>query len=151
MAHGGHTKKNLIFFIVVIIGMIGIHAWQSMAENSTSKEQSGQIIENITPKEANALIQEQTDNSDFIILDVRTPKEFESARLENSVNLDFYSKSFRSKLEQLDKENIYLIYCRTGRRSAKTLQVMKELKFQHVYNMLDGVLRWHKEGLPLKK
>ena len=50
-----------------------------------------------------------------IILDVRTPEEFEISRIPNSKNIDFYNpQNFMQEIEKLDRDNSYYVYCRTG-------------------------------------
>ncbi len=107
-----------------------------------------QIIEDITPQEAFTLIQDNQGNPDFVIIDVRTPAEFAGEHIENAVNMDFYSDTFRDELDKLDKDKIYLIYCRSGGRSGSTLDIMAELNFNEVYNILGGINQWKTEGLP---
>jgi len=109
------------------------------------------IIESITPKEAYTLIQNNKGNPNFVILDVRTPAEFADEHIENAVNLDFYSENFRDDLNKLDKSNTYIVYCRTGSRSGKSLEIMKELGFREVYNISGGIVGWKAEGLPTTK
>jgi rhodanese-related sulfurtransferase len=106
------------------------------------------VSENITTREAFNLIQANKDNPDFVILDVRTPREFSAERLENAINLNYESATFRNDLEKLDRNKIYLIYCRSGRRSGSALEIMKGLNFTEVYNMLGGINGWKAEGLP---
>ena len=110
-----------------------------------------QIIENITPIGAYNLIQENKDNSNFVILDVRTPEEFLGEHIENAVNLDYYSDTFRNDLDKLDKNKTYLIYCRSGGRSENAFNIMKELDFKEAYNMLGGINKWKSEELPTTK
>ena len=107
-----------------------------------------QIIEDITPQQAFTLIQENQDNPDFVIIDVRTPEEFTEEHIEDAINLDYHSETFRDELSQLDKNKTYLIYCRSGVRSADALDIMAELDFREAYNMLDGINGWVEEGLP---
>ena len=107
-----------------------------------------QIIENITPQEAFALIQDNQNNPDFVIIDVRTPQEFAEEYIENAINLDFRSETFRDELNQLDKNQTYLIYCRSGGRSGDALDIMAELNFREVYNMSGGINGWKAAGLP---
>ena len=110
-----------------------------------------QIIENITPQEAFTLIQDNQNNPDFVIIDVRTPEEFAEGHLENAINIDYYSETFRDELNKLDKSKTYLIYCRSGSRSGQTLDIMEELNFREVYNMSGGINQWVAEGLPTVK
>ena len=92
------------------------------------------IIKDITPKEAFTLIKNNRHNSSFVILDVRTPHEFREGHLSGAINLDYYSSTFRNDLDNLDKDETYLIYCHSGMRSGATLNLIK--KFLLVYNQL---------------
>jgi rhodanese-related sulfurtransferase len=112
------------------------------------RESETQIIEDITPRAAFNLIQANKDNPDFVILDVRTPGEFSAERLENAISLDYYSNTFRIDLDNLNKNKVYLIYCRSGRRSGSALNIMQGLNFTEVYNMSGGINEWKAEGLP---
>ena len=63
--------------------------------------------------------------------------------------IDFYSNTFEMELDKLDKNNSYLIYCRTGRRTGLTIDIMKDLGFFEVYNMLGGITQWIDQGYPV--
>ena len=80
------------------------------------------------------------------ILDVRTLEEFEISRIPDSKNIDFYNpQNFMQEIEKLDKDNNYYIYCRTGVRSANSCQLMSELGFKNVYNLVGGIVEWNGE------
>ena len=148
------NPKNLmisVFLGALIIGVLLTSGCIQTKTNTAKSETQIQIIENITPEEAYILIQENKDNPNFVILDVRTPEEFLGEYIENAVNLDYYSDTFRNDLDKLDKNKTYLIYCRSGRRSENALNIMKELDFREVYNMLGGIIKWKSEGLPTTK
>ena len=83
---------------------------------------------------------------DALILDVRTPEEYEASRIPNSVNIDFYNPEiFMQEIGKLDKDKSYYIYCRTGVRSANSCQLMKELGFINIYNLIGGIVEWNGE------
>ena len=140
-------KKLLI--VLLVIGVILAGGCAEVA--APEREAPAQIIENVTPREAFALIQDNEDNPDFIIIDVRTPEEFAEGHVEDAIIIDFYSESFRSEVNALDKNKTYLIYCRSGGRSGKALKIMVELGFREVYNMSGGIVDWKAEGLPTTK
>lgn len=106
---------------------------------------------NIPAQQAYELIKRNKNNSNFIILDVRTLDEFKKGHLKNSLLIDFYSKNFKEELKRLDKEKIYLIYCRSGRRSKEALGIMKKIKFKEIYNMRGGIIAWRKNNYPITK
>jgi len=135
----------LVFGLIVTSGCAG-------SETSTeTSETPAQIIEDITPQEAFTLIEDNQNNPEFVTLDVRTPEEFADGYLENAINLDLYSDTFRDELDLLDKSKTYLIYCRSGNRSGQALDIMEELDFREVYNMMGGIVQWQAEGLPTVK
>ncbi|MFC2063113.1 rhodanese-like domain-containing protein [Chloroflexota bacterium] len=109
---------------------------------------STQKIVDISAEEAFNLIQDNEGNSDFIIMDVRTPEEFADGHIENAINLDFYSESFKAELSKLDRNKTYLVYCRTGNRSSSTIDIMSELGFKEVYHLDVGIVGWLDKGLP---
>ena len=146
-----------IALIIVVIGFIGVYLWQTALKaedaDDTSVSESGQeqILKDISPKEAHELIKKHADNDNFIIFDVRTPAEFKSGRIENSINLDYYTKTFQKDLDKLDKEKTYLVYCRSGNRSGRTLPLMKKLNFHEAYNMTGGIGVWYSQKFPVVK
>ena len=107
--------------------------------------------EDITVKEAYSLIQDNKENNNFVILDVRTPQEYASGHLENTVNIDYNSPTFQDSLASLDKNKTYLVYCQTGNRSSKAIELMKKLDFAKVFNMVGGIVEWLNNELPTVK
>lgn len=71
-----------------------------------------------------------------VIIDVRTPDEHANGHLKNTdYNLNVMSGEFEQKLETLDKDETYYLYCRTGNRSGKAARLMKKQGFEKVYNI----------------
>jgi len=143
------SLKNLTVLLLSALLVIGVALTGGCAGSEI--ETPPQIIEDITPQEAFALIQDNQNNPDFVILDVRTPEEFAEEHIENAINIDYYSETFRAELNKLDKNKTYLVYCRSGRRSGNALDIMAELNFREAYNMSGGIKQWKAEGLPAVK
>ncbi len=135
------TKFQLV---LVVFLLTAITQAQLFAEDTKEKQ-----FVNITAVEASALIQKNLENTDFKIIDVRTPDEFNAGHISNSQMIDYYADDFLTRLNELDKNKTYLIYCRSGNRSGKTIPMMKKLGFKKVYNMLGGVKSWVSYPLPL--
>ncbi len=110
----------------------------------------GQVNEKISSQQAYALIQENQNNPDFVILDVRTPEEFAAEHIETAVNVNYNAPDFRDIVNQFDKAKTYVVYCRTGIRAAEASAVMKELRFKRVYDM-GGIEAWKEAGYPTVK
>ncbi len=115
---------------------------------SCSPTEANGVFMNKTTAECHTLIQENMNNPDFIILDVRTPAEYASGHIENAVNLDYYEDDFEATLNTFDRNKTYLIYCRTASRSASVMKIMQRLEFTEAYNMLGGINAWTAAGFP---
>ncbi len=121
---------------------------QTNNQPTVSQKTEPQIV-NITPEQAFQLIQQHKGDKNFVILDVRTPSEFQQGHIEHALNLNLYDPDFKAKLAQLDTAKTYLVYCRSGHRSALAAQQMKSLNFRHVYNMKGGISSWIAKGYPV--
>ena len=137
-------KKLIIFAIPIFIICLGFILPSLSAQDSTR-------ILTVSAKEAVDLIDKHNGDSDFAILDIRTPGEFQSGHLQSALLIDFYSQTFVDQLSRLDKEKTFLIYCRTGNRSTRSLEIFKKLKFQKIYHMANGISTWYSEGFPVVK
>lgn len=110
----------------------------------------GAEIKNISPEEFQTIWNENKTNPNLKILDVRTPSEFQEGHLKGAVNINLQANDFNSKISELDRNALYLIYCRSGKRSAMAASKMEKLGFQTLYNMLGGILQWQEEGRPVE-
>jgi phage shock protein E len=104
------------------------------------------LKENITCEQAVQLIQQHEKDSSFIILDVRTPAEFNEGHLKMAKNIDFKAEDFKNKLEMLDKSKTYLVYCRKGGRSASAIGLMNSLGFKTLFHLYEGYDLWKSKG-----
>ena len=108
-------------------------------------------IRNVSALEARSLIQANQDNPDFIILDVRTPYEYNSGHIAGAHLLNYKSAEFPEGLKRLDKTATYLVYCRTGNRSAGALRLMASMGFEKIFHLNAGIMDWSSRKLPLMK
>lgn len=75
------------------------------------------------------------DVADAVVLDVRTPAEYAEGHLEGAINLDVQDEArFASGMEELDPEAAYVVYCRTGNRSAAAIEILEENGFTRLLN-----------------
>ena len=95
--------------------------------------------------------QEEITKPDIILLDVRTPEEYAEGHLANSINLDFRSTNFETRIDSLDKTKTYEIYCHSGKRSSNSVKLMREKGFKDVHDLKGGILEWQAKGLPVTK
>ena len=86
------------------------------------------------------------NDENAVILDVRTPEEFERGIIPNAINIDIYKgQGFIYLIEELDKSKNYYVYCRSGARSGQACSIMNQLGFENAFNLLGGILEWNGE------
>lgn len=102
----------------------------------------------ITVEEAFDLIQDNRDNPNFIIIDVRTASEYVLGHIEKAINIDYEADDFNQTVNHLDKDKTYIVYCKCGKRGVTTLNNMKEQGFREAYSIKGGFLEWQFEKLP---
>lgn len=107
-----------------------------------SKVQNQGNFTNIGIAEMNNLLKE---NPDLVILDVRMPKEVARGKIKDALELNVLSPSFSKKVADLDKSKPYLVYCRSGNRSAKACNIMSKHAFVKLYNLQGGYSAWLKK------
>lgn len=84
-----------------------------------------------------------------IIIDVRTPEEVAEGHLAGAKNIDVQGELFQVSIDQLDKNKTYLLYCRSGKRTAVAGAKMKAAGFKKVYMMDGGITSWKEKGKPV--
>lgn len=72
---------------------------------------------------------------EVVVIDVRTPAEFDEGHLEGAVNHNVEDGSLADALASLDPAGEYIVYCRSGRRSAIAAQQMAEAGFVNVTDL----------------
>jgi len=88
-------------------------------------------------------------NPGAVILDVRTPEEYDGGYLKGAKNMDYHAKGFDKELLALDKTKSYFVYCLSGGRSSAAADLMRDNGFKNVYELGGGILAWKKAGYPL--
>ena len=88
----------------------------------------------------------EIQDTDYILVDVRTIEEYESGHIQDAVNFDFYSKSFQNDILSLEKSTSIVLYCRTQNRSTKTANYLKENGYKEITVLEGGITSWVKNG-----
>ncbi len=112
-----------------------------------NKKNSKHPIEDISASEALKMLKDSRTAKKLTIVDIRTREEYLSGHISGAVNIDFYSKNFEEELNKLEKDRVYLIYCRTDRRSSAAIKMMRILGFKRVYRLKGGFAQLQKSSL----
>lgn len=102
----------------------------------------------LTPAEFSKQISE---DQEAIVVDVRTPAEFQKGHLANALNINVSSDKFEEHLSAVDKNKPVYVYCLSGGRSAKAVAKMRALGYTNITEMEGGMLKWRANSLPEAK
>lgn len=100
----------------------------------------------VTARELAEMLRKDTS---IILVDVRTPEEYQQGHIKAARLMDFYSAEFHAQLQTLPKEKSIVLYCRSGRRSAEAAKFLASIGYSRVLNMLGGIIQWKKDRQPL--
>ena len=95
-------------------------------------------------------VKNKIDNKEeIVIIDVRTTPEHLRGKIEGSINIPL--DVFEKKIEEIisDKEEPVYLYCLSGSRSEVAAQIMDQLGYKNVFNIISGLLAWKNKGYAL--
>ena len=121
--------KGLIIVLSILLSLFGLTACGG--ENDNSYEQ-------IAPEQAKTIMDTE---SDYIIIDARTTEEFAEGHIENAILIPEYEIAQRAEKELPDKEQLILVYCRSGRRSKIASEELVKLGYTNVKEF-GGIIDW---------
>lgn len=128
-----------------LINMITIAA---LAFVSLSTTACGQSAPSVNVEEAKKMIDK---NAKIVVLDVRTPGEWNGGHLKNAKHADIQSSDFEQKIASIDKNATVVVYCATGGRSSRAAGMMAQKGYKNVINMAGGITAWNAAGYPTTK
>ena len=70
-----------------------------------------------------------------IVIDVRTPEEFDTGHLAGALNINWQGAEFMQAVDVLDKSANYVIYCRSGNRAGQAIDMMTSMGFTNLTNL----------------
>ncbi|MBF0988315.1 MAG: rhodanese-like domain-containing protein [Clostridiales bacterium] len=81
------------------------------------------------------------ENKDYVIVDVRTPDEYKEGHIPNAINIpnETINETVYNKLK--DKNQLILIYCRSGSRSRQAAYKMQKLGYTNLVDF-GGIINW---------
>ena len=131
----------LIFIFVMLCSILGLTGCSNSVNTSNTASNSN-TYQQITAEEAANMMQSETD---YIILDVRTAQEYESGHIPGAVNLP-NETIISEAIQQLpDKEQLILVYCRSGNRSKQASKKLVDLGYTNIVEF-GGINDWSGRG-----
>ena len=122
--------KKLIFLFLAVMLLT--------ACGQANKNGQGAVYVNITAEEAKEIM----DSSEgYIILDVRTQEEYDQGHIPGAILIPNTEIEARAEDELPDKDQLILVYCRSGNRSKKAAEILVELGYTNIKEF-GGIIDW---------
>ena len=123
--------KGLIIMLLISLSLFGMTACDGENGKATTYEQ-------ITAEQAKTIMDTEKD---YVIIDARTEEEFAEGHIENAILIPEYEIANRAEKELPDKEQLILVYCRSGRRSKIASEELVNLGYTNVKEF-GGIIDW---------
>jgi len=128
--------------LLILTGLLAI----SLAQADDNVQDAATTIEVNAAKELVA------KHENVVIMDVRTPVEFEMSHITGAVNVNIQDATFEDRVGAFDPNQTYIVHCTknpSGGRSSRALETLKSLGFKHLYSLEGGYVAWKNAELPL--
>ena len=126
------TSGNFAFSLGEMSGVIEVVDFDRPNYREVTAQQAAELIGNTEP----------------LVLDVRTPKEYQQGHLEGSVLIPLQELQTRwPEIADYRNQDV-LIYCATGNRSTVASKILIDSGFKRIVNMRHGIVDWAQQGLP---
>ena len=122
-------KKLILFFLAVML----LTACGQDTEND-----QGAVYVNITAEEAKEIMDSEEG---YIILDVRTQEEYDQGHIPGAIVISHEEIAEKAEEVLTDKDQLILVYCRSGRRSKLAAEALVELGYTNIKEFC-GIIDW---------
>ena len=136
------NEKSSFSGLLIIAGLLSVSL--ALADDD------GQV--SVTTIEVSAAKDFVAHNENAVIMDVRTPVEYEMSHITGAVNVNVQDESFQDMVVALDPNKTYIVHCTknpAGGRSSRALETLQRLGFKNLYSLEGGYVAWKDAELPL--
>ena len=133
------TALTLLLTGVIILSLCACTNPDNPQENTTTTlTESDTTYSQITPQEAKSIMDSEKD---FVILDTREQYEFDEGHIKNAILIPYTEIEARAENELPNKDQLILVYCRSGRRSKIAAQSLADMGYTNVKEF-GGIIDW---------
>lgn len=138
-------KKQLFIQSALILAFALLIGQSCREKESTSATSTTQSLDP-------GAFEEKLNNTTVkILLDVRTPEEYQQEHLAEATLMDFRSADFSKQVSTLDKSKPIFVYCAVGGRSEKAASILKDQGFTEIIQLKGGISEWINANKPVVK
>ncbi len=146
-------KNYKIYTLVLLLFTLSTLAScvKTPTKTKTTDKTTQEVKKSTTIKRVDATgFKAEVDGKKVQLIDVRTPGEYTQGHIENAININVYAKDFVTKTNTLDKSKPVYVYCRSGARSMKAANNLKNRGY-NVVNLNGGIGGWMRNGFKVVK
>jgi rhodanese-related sulfurtransferase len=136
--------RNFLFLplFLLLLNSCESPAQQTKSNDTTTTEPTNEVSKPAFVDLDVEAFKKMMQQPDVVILDVRTPEETAAGKIEGAIEINVKDPSFDEKIQALDKDKTYLVYCRSGIRSVTSCGKMSDQGFKNLYNLVGGYTAW---------
>lgn len=145
------AKHKLFFVTALLVALLATltacggaaPASEAEANTTTATVTEPQLI---SPQDYQSQFAES--DQDYVLLDVRTPEEFQAGHISGAVNISV--QTLAQRLNEVPTDKPVVVYCRSGNRSNTATSILDNAGYTNVYDIDGGTIAWTASGLPLE-
>lgn len=127
-------KFNMYIALILVMSLFACNGQQSSQANQTIQEEAPNTVA-MSSQPISVL--DQLNLSEIVLIDVRTPEEYQAGHVENALNINFFDENFTDQIKDLNTDKTLYLYCRSGKRSMNASKALSSLGYQ-VVNLEGG-------------
>lgn len=116
--------KNVVLYVVMVTGLTALFVWLK-----------GRNTERVPVSSAMVVSPEDDTARSIVLVDVRTPEEFRTGHKEGALNIPVDEAEQLAPQLLPDKNAVILLYCRTGKRADKAMEILRKMGYSHLENL----------------
>lgn len=123
------SRRNVAVVVALVVAVavvaLGVARWQ----DEDGPGSSGPGLSRVSAEQARDLVDDGA-----VLVDVRSPEEYAEGHLEGARNVPVEADGFDDRIDPLDRDATYVVYCASGRRAALAIARMRDLGFTDLHN-----------------
>ncbi len=124
-------RNNVAILTLLILGGVACSQQAKTDPNAGAQTVVQEEPMVMAPEKAYQLWKEKPQ--EVVILDVRTPGEYQSGHVKGAMNIDYYA-NFEAEAQKLPRDKVYLLHCASGRRSGEATAILRRMGYT-AYNI----------------
>lgn len=129
---------------LILIALFSLSVFVGCTSTNTAGTDIEAAIQSLAPQ---AYVSEWQTSQEHLLIDVRTPQEYNSGHIAGAINIPLQELSARQS--EIPQDTPLVLYCRSGNRSSQAANLLEDAGYNQIYD-LGGTIQWTGAGYPLQ-